>query len=140
MTISNIRYLISSVFCLLLACSFVVCQASQLPTNLQGEPDTAYRVDTIYQESNIYVIELSRNDSIFKVLSTNSLVLPSKLRREKLSVGQSYAMQLDLCFPFDLQALPAEVSGFFFGGTIIYVKMGDVYYTVPNLLGLYLYE
>ena len=108
-----------------------------------------YKVEKITKYGTVYIIELSKNDSIYRVLTKSGIhpmqisLLNEKIeecKTEKIEVGESYELQLDI---FSKNELEENYVGSLdiqhyveFNGTQILIKTGEILYTTKNLNGL----
>ncbi|MDR0872272.1 MAG: hypothetical protein LBN27_02240 [Prevotellaceae bacterium] len=135
-----------------LFCSKSILKAEIIPEN------NKYKVEKINIEETAYVIDLSRNDTLYKVLTEakpNPLKLKSVLYPEKpmecktelIEVGKFYDLKLDTLFYYQVKNYTAAdiQYGIEFNGTNIYISFATLrtlsytLYTTKSLKGLCFY-
>ena len=108
-----------------------------------------YKVESISINNSIYIIKLSKNDSIFKVLTEYSLDPLKKIlvgdsykncKTREIKVGESYQIKLDKLCEYKLEKNAIPNGGIIrrceYNGTVIELKINQIFYTTQNLNGL----
>lgn len=102
---------------------------------------TLFKIKSIQDKREFYIIYAKRNDSLFKIVSK----LEGGTNGEKIKVGRHYNLKLEKFFPLDsifgIAIAPnAGIRGFDYGGKTIYKekKSHNKVYRAKNLKGLYL--
>jgi len=101
-----------------------------------------YKVETITRFRTIYIIELSKNDLIYRVLTKVRIgIRHQECETEKIETGKYYELELDMLYRFDTVESPmfrrlrmqntAE-----FNGTRVPIELWETLYTTQNLKGL----
>lgn len=97
-----------------------------------------YKVTKIKSDKNVYIIEASRNDSIFKILSEKNLKREEECN--KIKKNYHYNFTLKKLFPLDNSSgsLVSMVEKYEYNGTIVKIerKYHSSIYMAPNLKGL----
>lgn len=101
---------------------------------------TLFKIKSIKDKGEFYIIYAKRNDSLFKILSDKV-----KANGEKIKVNHYYKLELKQIFPrdsiFGIAIAPnAGIVGFDYGGKTIYKekRSHNIVYDAKNLNGLYL--
>ena len=101
---------------------------------------TLFKIKSIKDKGEFYIIYAKRNDSLFKILSDKV-----KANGKKIKVNHYYKLELKKIFPrdsiFGIAIAPnAGIVGFDYGGKTIYKekKSHNKVYRAKNLKGLYL--
>ena len=134
-------------------CPKQILNATIIPENTVNE--TKYKVEKISEEGTAYVIDLSRNDTIYRVLTeSKSNPFPHPLKKpekpkecetELIEVGKFYYLKLDTFFYYPIKNSMAAAGvyyGITFNGSNIYILWETLYslsgtlYTTKNLKGL----
>ena len=101
-----------------------------------------YKVETITRQGTVYIIELSKNDLIYRVLTKVRIgIRHQECEAENIETGKYYELELDMLYRFGV------VENFVFGnprirntvkfnGTRIFIELGETLYTTQNLNGL----
>jgi len=108
--------------------------------SIEERKDIIYRIESISSNEGAFIIEAVRGDSVYKILTENnslSDIIPSKLNREKILIGESYHLLLRRYFPDTDNVIYGHVDFIEFNGSKIRVRHGDVFYIATNLKGLY---
>ena len=102
---------------------------------------TLFKIKSIKNKGEFYIIYAKRNDSLFKILTDPKV----KAIGEKIKVGRYYDLKLKKIFPHDsifgIAIAPnAGIVGFDYGETTIYKekRSHNIVYEAKNLNGLYL--
>lgn len=102
---------------------------------------TLFKIKSIKDEKEFYIIYAKRNDSLFKIVSK----LEGRTNGEKIKVGRHYNLKLEKFFPLDsifgIAIAPnAGIRGFGYGEKSVYIerKSHNSLYRAKNLKGLYL--
>jgi len=115
-----------------------------------NEPEfVEYKVERITEQGTVYIIELSKNDSIYHVLTKSKpplIQVPSarnditKCNTKEIRIGRAYYLQLTPLFE---DKLSENYVGTFeiqhyveFNSTQIIIYTGETLYTTKNLNGL----
>jgi hypothetical protein len=111
-----------------------------------------YKVESISEEGTLYVVKLSRNDTIYRVL-TDRFRNPDKIylsnqrnegcKTEEIQVGKSYDLKLE-CFYKNTVKNTIYDEGIKYvvkyNGTSVGIKINETLYTTKNLKGLCLVQ
>ena len=121
--------------------------------NMKDKYYTNYKVEKISEVGTVYVIDLIKNDSTFRVL-TEHLKNPNKINLTKNEVddcktnvikeGEWYQLKLDTLYERQLKQnfIPNAGVHFYieYNGSNIEVKFNQILYTTKNLKGLCLIQ
>lgn len=150
----HIKYIVLLLAVILNSCTAkkgldLLCTENLATNNLHKE-ENKFLVENISIEGSIYVIELTRNDSSFKVLTEYTLnplkqILYNqnnkKKHTNKIEIGKFYYLELEELYRSSEMLtiynhniiIPVK-----FNDSTYYIKRGDVLYTTSYLKGLYL--
>lgn len=124
---------------MLIGCS--VMNNNSLCREDKSNRTTLFKIKSIKNKGEFYIIYAKRNDSLFKILSD----LEVKANGEKIKVNHYYKLELKQIFPrdsiFGIAIAPnAGIVGFDHGGKTIYKekRSHNIVYDAKNLNGLYL--
>ena len=141
--------------------SFISCSGlnKSIPNNSTKLPNqnlntgTLYKVESISINGSVYVIKLSKNDSVFKVLTEYSFNPLKRIlvgdsyencKTRVIKVGESYQLKLDKLYEYKLEknSIPNEAIIHFveYNGTNIEIQINQILYTTQNLKGLCLIQ
>lgn len=123
---------------MLIGCS--VMNNNSLCREDKSNSATLFKIKSIKDKGEFYIIYAKRNDSLFKILSDKV-----KANGKKIKVNHYYKLELKKIFPrdsiFGIAIAPnAGIVGFDYGGKTIYKekKSHNKVYRAKNLKGLYL--
>ena len=125
---------------MLIGCS--VMNNSSLCREEKSNRTTLFKIKSIKDKREFYIIYAKRNDSLFKIVSK----LEGGANGEKIKVGRHYNLKLEKFFPLDsifgIAIAPnAGIRGFgYYGEKTVYIerKSHNSLYRAKNLKGLYL--
>ncbi len=94
-----------------------------------------YKIEKIELYSFTFLIEVSKNNSVYKILSKYNPISDKFCAQKKLEIGKSYYLKLDRYYPYGISS-NAELSGIFYNNSVIPLKVGDILYTTNDLDGV----
>jgi hypothetical protein len=151
----HIKYIVLLLAVILNSCTIkkeldLLCTDNFSTNNFQKEGNKFF-VKNISIEGSIYVIELTRNDSLFKVLTEYTLSplkqilynqYPNKNYTNKIEIGKSYNLELEELYKLRgswIYNHGVNIAVKFNDYTYL-IKMNESLYTTNSLKGLYLIE
>lgn len=129
-----------------LSCSKKIFDGTTKEKGLQCKK---YKVEKIYEEGTIYIIELSINDSVFRVLTIHhknpkEIYLAENknedCHNQIIKVGKSYSLKLDSLYKYKKEkdfVYTFDVHHYIeFNGSNVEIKQNETLFTTKNLRGL----